>query len=219
MNLLIILFNTNRKNNTLLILFSIYCLTLLVVRAKLTQSIFLFFLIWNLFLAIIPYMMIVTLKSSVSILKSKFKTGAYLFVWLLFLPNSFYIITDFVHLSQSNNNTFWFDLIVLSSYAFMGFTLGLLSLSEFEKIVKPSFSSKIIRIIIPVVCFLCGIGIYIGRILRYNSWDIISNPFDLVNDILSKLVSIDAFLFSLHFGFFIYLFYVAKNLIINTKSS
>ncbi len=195
----------------LILLLSIYCLTLLLVRAKLTQSIFLFFLIWNLFLAIIPYIIVVYIRSNKVIQKSKFKTFTILFIWLLFLPNSFYIITDFVHLQQSNVNTFWFDLIVLSSYAFMGFTLGLLSLFEFEKILQQFFSAKIIQIIIPIVCFLCGIGIYIGRILRFNSWDIIGNPFQLIADTLSTLVvSKDAILFSVHFGFFIYLFFTLK---------
>jgi uncharacterized membrane protein len=217
MKIIINLFNTNRKNNTLIILLSIYCIALLLIRAKLTQSIFLFFLIWNLFLAIIPYIMIVYIKINKVILKSKFKTFAFLFIWLLFLPNSFYIITDFVHLSQSKSNTFWFDLIVLSSYAFIGFTLGLISLFEFEKILKHFFTTKIIQVVIPIVCFLCGIGIYIGRILRYNSWDVISNPLQLITDTLSTLLSMNAVLFSAHFGFFIYLFFTLKIYILKTN--
>jgi uncharacterized membrane protein len=215
MKIIINLFNTNRKSNILIVLLSIYCLALLLIRAKLTQSIFLFFLIWNLFLAIIQYIMIIYVKSSKVILKSKFKTFIFLFIWLLFLPNSFYIITDFIHLQQSNSNTFWFDLIVLSSYALIGFALGLISLFEFEKILKHFLSTKVIQIIIAIVCLLCGIGIYIGRILRYNSWDIIGNPFQLITDTLSTLVvSIDAILFSVHFGFFIYLFFTLKKFIL-----
>ena len=130
------LFNNNRKINGILLLFTAYCLVLLVVRAKLTHSIYLFFLVWNLFLAFVPYFFISYLKSKISLQKSKIKALSLLFVWLLFLPNSFYLITDFIHLSQSSNHLVWFDLVVFSSYALIGFTIGILSLLEFENIIE-----------------------------------------------------------------------------------
>jgi uncharacterized membrane protein len=212
MQFIIKLFNCNRKINSILLLFTIYCLILLIIRVKLTHSIYLFFLVWNLFLAFVPYFFISYLKTQVSIQKSKVKTLLFLSVWLLFLPNSFYLLTDFIHLSQSSNHLVWFDLVVFSSYALIGFTIGIVSLIEFENIIRNYTSSLITNLIMPSICFLCGIGIYLGRILRYNSWDILSNPIELVSDILTSLLSIHALLFSFYFGVYIYLFYSLKKI-------
>lgn len=212
MQFIIKLFNSNRKINSVLFLFTIYCLILLVIRVKLTHTIYLFFLVWNLFLAFVPYIFISFLKAQNTIQKSKIKTFSFLFLWLLFLPNSFYILTDLIHLSQSSNHLFWFDLVVISSYALIGFTLGIISLIEFENIIKTYTSPLITNLIMPAICFLCGIGIYLGRILRYNSWDIISNPLELIWATLVSLSSVHALLFSFYFGAYIYLFLSLKKI-------
>jgi uncharacterized membrane protein len=60
---------------------------------------------------------------------------------------------------------------------------------------------------------LCGIGIYIGRILRYNSWDILSNPFELFVDSLCALTTSKAILFSIHFFVIIYFSFKINKLI------
>nr|WP_315152352.1 DUF1361 domain-containing protein [uncultured Flavobacterium sp.] len=212
MQLIIKLFNSNRKINSVLFLFTIYCLLLLIVRAKLTNTIFLFFLVWNLFLAFVPYFFISYLKTQITVQKSKIKTLSLLFIWLLFLPNSFYILTDLIHLSQSSSHLFWFDLVAISSYALIGFTLGIVSLIEFENIIKTYTSNLITNFIMPIICFLCGIGIYLGRILRYNSWDIISNPLELLRATFVSLSSAHALLFSFYFGVYIYLFLSLKKI-------
>jgi uncharacterized membrane protein len=212
MQLLFKLFNSNRKINSVLLLFTVYSFILLIIRVKLTHSIYLFFLVWNLFLAFIPYFFISYLKAQNSLQKNKFKTLVLLITWLLFLPNSFYILTDLIHLSQSSNHLVWFDLIVFRSYALIGFTSGILSLIEFENIIKRYIPSLITHLMMPIICFLCGIGIYLGRILRYNSWDILSNPIKLISDTLTSLLSVHALLFSFYFGAYIYLFYSLKKI-------
>jgi uncharacterized membrane protein len=206
------LFNTNRKINSILLLFTVYCLVLLIVRVKLTHSIYHFFLVWNLFLAFIPYFFISYLKTKIFLQRSKIKTLLLLFLWLLFLPNSFYLLTDLIHLSQSNDHLIWFDLVVFSSYALIGFTIGIVSLLEFENIIKNYTSSLITQLIIPIICFLSGVGIYLGRVLRYNSWDIMSNPIELIKDIVTSLLSTHSLLFSFYFGAYIYLFYCLKKI-------
>lgn len=212
MQLIIKLFNSNRKINSVLLLFTAYSLILLAIRAKLTNTIYLFFLVWNLFLAFIPYLFISYLKTQITIQKSRIKTFTFLFLWLLFLPNSFYILTDLIHLSQSSNHLFWFDLVVISSYALIGFTIGIISLIEFENIIKTYTSPLITNLIMPVICFLSGIGIYLGRILRYNSWDIISDPLEIVRAIFLAVSSYHALLFSFYFGVYIYLFLSLKKI-------
>ncbi|RKS02263.1 DUF1361 domain-containing protein [Flavobacterium sp. 102] len=213
MNIVLKLFNQNKKTNQLLLLYSIYCLSLLLVRAKLTNSIYLFFLIWNLFLAVIPYVISSHLLTLDLKKVSKLKVLGISAIWLAFIPNAFYIITDLVHLAKSDGHIFWFDLIIVSSHALIGFAFGLMSLHHFEKIAQQFIPVKKVNFFIPTISILCGIGIYIGRILRYNSWDIISNPIDLAFDLFQIIISIKSILFSIHFGVFIYFsFLIKKNL-------
>lgn len=217
MEIIFNIYNTNKKINSVLAIFSIYCLSLLLIKAKLFQSIYLFFLIWNLILAIIPYLITSYLSIKYRTNFSKIKTFTWLIIWLLFLPNSFYIITDIIHLSKSNPQTVWLDLVILISFSFIGFVFGIASLFDFEKIVNSILSPKLVRNLIAIICFLCGFGIYLGRILRFNSWEIISNPVDLIENILSTIISSEALLFSINFGIFIYIIYQIKKTIFNLK--
>lgn len=219
MNLILKLFNQNKKANQLLFLYGLYCISLLLVRAKITNSIYLFFLIWNLFLAVIPYAITSHLLTLNLKEVSKFKVLVITAIWLAFIPNAFYIITDLVHLANSEGHIFWLDLIIVSSHALIGFAFGLLSLLHFEKIAQQFITAKKVSFIIPVICVLCGIGIYIGRILRYNSWDIISNPLDLAIDLFQMAFSPKSILFAIHFGVFIYFsFLIKKNLTSNNHT-
>ena len=213
MNFALKLYNQDKKVNQTLFLYMIYCLTLLLVRAKITQSVYLFFLIWNLFLAFVPYIISSYFQSLDTKNNPKFKLYTLLTIWLLFIPNSFYIITDLVHLDNSDGFIFWLDLIIISSYALIGFGLGLLSLSHFEKTLQTIISKKYATIILFCISSLCGFGIYVGRILRYNSWDIISNPFDLIVDLFIAATSKTSLFFSIQFGIFIYFaFLIKKNI-------
>lgn len=213
MNFALKLYHQDKKVNQTLILYMIYCLTLLLVRAKITQSVYLFFLIWNLFLAFVPYVISSYFQSLDTKNNPKFKRYTLLTVWLLFIPNSFYIITDLVHLDNSDGFIFWLDLIIISSYTLIGFGLGLLSLSHFEKTLKTIISKKYVPITLFCISSLCGFGIYVGRILRYNSWDIISNPFDLIVDLSIAATSKTSLFFSIQFGIFIYFaFLIKKNI-------
>lgn len=220
MNLVLKLFNQNKKVNQLLLFYAIYCVSLLLVRAKITNSIYLFFLIWNLFLAVIPYAISSHLLTLDLQKTAKLKVLSIAAIWLAFIPNAFYIITDLVHLAKSEGHIFWLDLIIVSSHALIGFAFGLMSLLHFEKIAQQFTSVKNTNFLIPVICFLCGIGIYIGRILRYNSWDIISDPFDLSIDLFQMAFSPKSILFSIHFGVFIYFsFLIKKNLTSNNHNN
>jgi uncharacterized membrane protein len=210
MELLSKLFLINQKSNKIVLFVSLYCLFLLLLRAKIMQSFYLFFLIWNLILAVIPHLITSYLMTLKNIENKKVVLFVMLFVWLLFLPNSFYIITDLMHIVNSKKQTFWFDLILISSYSLVGFMLGLLSLLDFERIITRVFPQKIVSFTIPIICLLSGFGIYLGRILRFNSWEIISNPRDLILDSLQTALSTESILFIFNFGIFIYITLVIK---------
>ncbi len=216
MNTILDLYQSNKKINNILFIFSLYCLAFSLIRVKLTTSIYLMFLIWNLFLAIIPYIITGYIKTKNSKL-SKLKFGIISFIWLLFLPNSFYIITDFVHLTFSKSYTFWYDLVLISSYSILGFVLGITSMQDFESILDSKINSQKSSILLFIISLLSGFGIYLGRILRYNSWDILKNPMNLFLDLFQIFISIESLNFSILFGCFIYFIFLISKKIINNR--
>ncbi len=210
MKLLEKIFQQNKKINHLLAYFSLYCIALLLIRAKITHSLYLFFLIWNLLLAYIPYLITTYLLNRSVQQANKYQLLIPLSIWLLFLPNSFYIVTDLIHLKHSDVNCHWMDLIIISSYACLGFVLGILSILDFEQLFSKYYSRHTLRFIIPLLCLLCGFGIYMGRILRFNSWDILYQPLSICIALFQLILTRQALLFALHFGVFIYFTYVLQ---------
>lgn len=202
---------------TVALLFSIIAL---MVRIKLNKSFFYLFLVWNVFLAIIPYAITMYLSSKVSI--SKLKLGFWLLVWLAFLPNAPYIVTDLIHIRIGNNSLLWLDVLVVLSFALTGLLLFYLSISDMKRIMKSRFNSIPIEKITLFIIVLCGFGVYLGRFLRYNSWEILSIPKVLISDIfeivLSPFQNSDAWLFTLSFGGFLMVgYWMFNNLKHTTK--
>ena len=124
-------------------------------------------------------------------------------VWLLFFPNAFYMLTDLYHLHDSRNPRVpeWFDLAMIFSFAWNGLLLGVLSLRQMERLLESKRLAKAIfgkRLQVPLpfpaavfvypVIGLSSLGVYTGRYLRYNSWDIVSSPFQLIADMFDMVV-------------------------------
>ncbi len=178
----------NRLNITiLLVVMSLFSFGLSILRFIITDTKVFLFLNWNLFLAFLPWLI-----SSTIIYKginNKFILIFLVFSWLLLFPNSPYILTDFFHLRLRASAPLWYDLIVLLSFAWTGLIYGFISLMDIEMLFKKYMSKWFITIISILFLFLCSFGIYLGRFLRWNSWDIISNPFGLFNDIIDRFVN------------------------------
>jgi uncharacterized membrane protein len=169
----------------LLAVLSAYCITLLIFRVWITKSIFYGFLVWNLVLAYIPFVvgkMIIVKRLKKQILLLWFLT------WLLFLPNAPYIITDIFHLRQQTSMPIWFDLLLVISFSFNGVLLFFISVSDIYSILLKNFSIIKTWIITTSIFFLTGFGVYLGRFLRFNSWDILSNPNILITGILERIL-------------------------------
>ncbi len=145
------------------------------------------FLIWNLILAWIPYLLAIVSPIIYNKTKSKIFLFFILMIWLFFFPNAPYILTDFVHLKQRVQLPFWYDITLLTSFAGIGWMLGLLSLWEVEKTLKKIMNKQIATSFIYCTILLTGIGIWIGRYLRWNSWDIATRPQALIHDISQHL--------------------------------
>ncbi|GGD28916.1 membrane protein [Flavobacterium orientale] len=164
-------------------------------------------MIWNLFLGGIPYFIAQFLKLSIKFQENKWLRISTLLVWLLFLPNSFYILTDFFHLNKFNSVPVWYDLLVVATFSITGFLFGLYSLFTIQKILTIHHSKNLSRIIVFLSVYLTAFGIYLGRYLRFNSWDVITNPIDLFTNLFSSLFSTEVQQFTIGFGTFLFVIY------------
>jgi uncharacterized membrane protein len=171
-----------------LLLSSAFSVVLLLARMIVTGIIEYIFLPWNLFLAFIPYWITNGLRKNIFWVENKVKLSAALLVWLLFIPNSFYIITDLFHFTHVRTAPKWFDLLLLFSFAWNGIVAGIISIRRVEVILSFSLGRKALLPVLFIVIWLCAFGIYIGRFLRFNSWDIITNPLSLAGEIVSMLI-------------------------------
>jgi uncharacterized membrane protein len=72
---------------------------------------------------------------------------------------------------------------MLFSAAWVGMLCGLYSLSHVEKILRARFSNKVTWMVLVVITALASFGIYVGRFLRWNSWDVVASPHGLANDV------------------------------------
>ena len=144
------------------------------------------FLVWNLFLAWIPLGIAYTawlMAWNRRLLILAITVTA--FLWMIFFPNAPYILTDFQHLGDPSDVVpIWFDVILVVWFAWTGLLLGVISLYLMHDIVHRTFGRITGWLFVFIVSFLSGLGIYIGRFIRWNSWDIIQQP----NDIFYGLV-------------------------------
>ena len=172
-----------------LILSVIFSCLLFLLRVMATGSLSYLFLPWNLFLAFVPYAIVLWLQNNISVLESRSKLSGVLFIWILFFPNSFYIITDLFHLGNFHSAPMWFDLLMIYSFAWNGIVLGIISLRKLEMILGTAWGKVFSVLIVFVMMILAAFGIYIGRYLRFNSWDVVSDPFSLVSNIASLVIN------------------------------
>ena len=190
---------TDRRNFSLRLLFLrteidriimlsvLFSIALLMARIVYTRQLTFLFLVWNMFLAFVPYVLTTQFLRKEDWVENKLKFAVGFFMWLLFIPNSFYILTDLFHLGYTKSVPIWLDLAMILSFAWNGLILGILSVRGVERIVEIHCSPKVNALFIYVIMLMNSLGIYIGRYLRFNSWDVVTNPFDLMIDI-SKLV-------------------------------
>lgn len=171
------------KTKTLVVA-SCVAVILLSVRVLNSGSFNYIFLAWNIMLAWIPYIISGWLQEANP--ERKWTINLLLITWLLFLPNAPYLITDFIHLHKRAGIPLMFDLVLLFLFSFTGLALGLLSVQRTEqwwRLNRSRIAAPRLRII---VFLLCGFGIYLGRVERWNSWDVLANPGDLALEVLHK---------------------------------
>ncbi len=205
------------------------CVILLIIRCIRTESPTYIFLLWNLFLAWIPYLTtryFMQEHNGKKIILAQNVFAA--LIWLAFLPNAPYILTDLFHLHKARLVPMWFDLIMILSFALTGMVLFFLSFLEFEKKIFPSLPKRLLALIRVAIFIAIGYGLYLGRFMRFNSWDIVYEPGHLMRGVYSSIFSADkveetlgiTFFFAVFLYFGYKLFYlVVDRKIIDVKTT
>lgn len=172
------------------ILSSMLATTLLAGRFYLSRNVTYGFLAWNLLLAWVPY-----LSSLWASRNRERHPGAWWrqlvpgALWLAFFPNAPYIMTDFWHLQERAPIPVWYDLGLLAAFAWTGLILAVYSMQTMHGLVKENLGQVLGWLFVLVVTGLGGLGVYLGRFLRWNSWDLVLNPRSVLADVAVRLAN------------------------------
>jgi uncharacterized membrane protein len=196
---------------------SALCICILALRVAHTRSFTFSFLAWNLFLAWLPLISAFIIYKFDQKLLGRFRVLPLISmsIWLVFLPNAPYLITDLVHLTPRNDISFWFDLTMFITFAVTGLLYGLVSLYWMQQIIFNMAGSMASWLFVIGVSALSSFGIYLGRFEHWNSWDIVSNPMGLFTNIWEivrhPIANFEIFAFSGLFTLFLIAAYFMLN--------
>lgn len=161
-----------------------FCVCLLIIRMIHTHHVSFVFLLWNLFLAWLPYYFIKKFNKW----QNTYYNLSVIGLCILFLPNAPYIITDLFHLKQELKAPLWFDLILILSFALVGMFFFILTVKELLKLAKTYNPSRVFLSVSKLgIMALSAYGVYLGRYLRFNSWDLVSDPLNLFLQMLRSV--------------------------------
>ena len=191
------------------------CIGLVFARVAYSESGEHVGLIWNLFLAWIPFMLAYFAHAV-----SWRRASLYLIIpfiallWLIFFPNAPYMLTDLQDLArQANDAPLWYDVIIVVWCSWTGMLLGLISLYLMQNIIVRGFGRRAGWMFVFVISGLSSFGMYIGRFVRLNSWDILQNPAETAQEIFgividpSRRLAAFTFLYTIFFLFVFLLLY------------
>lgn len=166
------------------------CIMLVLARVAYSETGRHMGLIWNLFLAWIPFMLAYFAHAV-----SWRRASLYLvipiiaFLWLIFFPNAPYMLTDLQDLSRrAFDAPLWYDVIIVVWASWTGMLLGVISLYLMQDIIIRTFGRVAGWVFVFVISALSSFGIYIGRFVRLNSWDILQNPAETAQQILGLVI-------------------------------
>lgn len=164
------------------------CVVLLFLRNSIVGNNDYNFLLWNLFLGIIPFL----IAFLIDIFYTKLNTFLFLVgsgIWLLFYPNAPYMISDLIHVDK-NSSIVLYDTLIIFSLSILSLFFGFYSLKLIYTILKKKINKKLAIFSIGACILLSSFGIYLGRILRLNSWDVFTKPLQTASTILEHLFPI-----------------------------
>lgn len=181
-------------------------LAMLGVRAFVSGRAGYAFLVWNLLLAWIPLWLAWGIARLARRDCGRVLIVAVMGVWLLFLPNAPYLLTEFVHLTPRHAPSqrlllvvggwspqlavpIWFDVVMLIIYAWTGLMLGLVAVRSVQTVVADWLGRRWAAPFAAIVCVLCAFGVTLGRFERWNSWDLFTDPLPLLADAVQRVIN------------------------------
>lgn len=175
---------TISKFDRLLYAFTGFVLLLIGCRMIYFNSLHYAFLAFNLFLAWIPYYM----SRYFTKWQSPWLRWGILCIWLLFLPNAFYIVTDLIHLRHASIVPLWLDALIVFGAAIAGIIMALASLYRAECFLTLYFKNWQVQTVLAGILLASGFGVYLGRFLRWYSWDVVMQPLPFFSSVFNQLV-------------------------------
>jgi uncharacterized membrane protein len=146
-------------------------------------------LIWNLFLAWIPFVLALAVYDGFRRGAARLPLFAGGALWLLFFPNAPYIVTDLKHLRTWEGAPIWYDVVLASAAAWAGLALGFVSLYLMQAVVRRIVGAVNAWFFVLTVLALSSFGIYLGRFQRWNSWDVFVQPQSLLGDVWASVAN------------------------------
>ncbi|WP_291723073.1 DUF1361 domain-containing protein [Bernardetia sp.] len=177
--------SNKKKYLTTLLISTILSVGILFVRNLVENNSNYNFLLWNLFLGFIPFGVVLL----IDIFYQKLNTILIVLgvcLWLLFYPNAPYMISDLIHVDK-NSSVVLYDTLIIFSLSILSLFYGFYSLKLVYEILVKWKSKKIANFLISFCIVLSSFGIYLGRILRLNSWDVFTKPIQTAITIFEHL--------------------------------
>lgn len=169
---------------------SMVSVLLLVVRMIVAGNTRFLFMIWNLFLAWLPLIFALGFRLNMTRHRlASWQNLGLLALWLGFLPNSFYLMSDLIHLQSSGEAAVLYDIAMMMSFIINGLILGYISIYIVHVQLQKKWPVRNILVFLAAVFMACGFAIYLGRYLRWNTWDILLNPFGILFDLSERIVN------------------------------
>ena len=169
---------------------SALCVATVEIRTHETGDAYYRFLVWNLILAWVPLAFAVAAyaraRGGVDLV-----VAVLLVPWLLFFPNAPYLLTDFIHLGEGPA-PLWYDALMLLAFAWTGLLLGFASLYLVQMILRRAFGPVVAWLGVLVALGLASVGVYVGRFIRFNSWDALLHPIRVAEVLEQQLSEVPA---------------------------
>lgn len=173
-----------------LIVSNLVSVILFLIRVEQAQNIRYWFLLWNLVLAWLPLGLILLLRERLKTARwLTWKSIGLSMLWLGFLPNSFYLASDLIHLRSTGEVSVLFDIVMFMSFIFNGLAAGFASVFLMHSMLLRRIRRDYVHGIIGGVLLLCSFAIYLGRDLRWNTWDILVNPAGILFDVSERVIN------------------------------
>lgn len=163
---------------------------LFIVRVYGASTTRYWFMLWNLVLALVPLLLAASLSKRLTYERWLSPINLCLTVlWLVFLPNSFYVLSDLIHLQTTGEINILFDTVMFFSFICNSYIAGLWSVYIVHRELRKRLSGQIVMTILAAVFLLSGFAIYMGRVLRWNSWDVFMSPFGVLFDVSEGIIN------------------------------